>query len=199
MINDLGPMTRPAESTPSLAGGITFAFQPSIRTPRLHLRKPEDSDAAALAVGLQNFSVVRMLMRVPQPYDIADARDWISHWHRGETPGWAFVVVGENGAPIGVVSVRSKGCSELGYWLMPDYWQQGLMSEAVNAVIERFFAASIGEMLFSNVMADNPASLKLQARLGFAVTGAKDAWCPSRAAMVTLLTTELTFGGFTPL
>jgi hypothetical protein len=48
-------------------------------------------------------------------------------------------------------------------------------------------------------MADNPASLRIQGKLGFDVTGVEDVYSHSRAASVRLITTELTFGGYTPM
>jgi hypothetical protein len=57
----------------------------------------------------------------------------------------------------------------------------------------------MGETLFSSVMSDNPASLHIQGRLGFDVTGVEDVYSHSRASSVQLITTELTFGGYMPM
>ncbi len=72
------------------------------------------------------------------------------------------------------------------------------MTEAVSAVIERFFGRMMGETLFAGAIADNPASLKVQDKLGFQVTGTSDVYSHSRGAMVRVIDTEVTFGSFMP-
>ena len=48
-------------------------------------------------------------------------------------------------------------------------------------------------------MAENAASLRLQGRLGFDITGVAEAYSESRSEMVRLITTELTFGSYMPI
>jgi RimJ/RimL family protein N-acetyltransferase len=84
-------------------------------------------------------------------------------------------------------------------WLDQPHWRQGLMTEAVNAVVARFFHDHMGETLYSGAIAENIASLRLQERLGFDVTGVEDVFCLPRSEQVRLVTTELTFGGYAPL
>jgi RimJ/RimL family protein N-acetyltransferase len=87
----------------------------------------------------------------------------------------------------------------IGYWLAEEHWGKGIMTDAVNAVIARFFSVMMGETLFSSVMADNPASLRVQGKLGFDASGVEDVYSESRSASVRLITTELTFGGYMPM
>ena len=105
---------------------------------------------------------------------------------------------------IGFVSIEWREAGDrtgwtIGYWLAEEHWGKGIMTDAVNAVIARFFSVMMGETLFSSVMADNPGSLRIQGKLGFAITGVVDVYSPSRAASVSLITTELTFGGYMPM
>jgi RimJ/RimL family protein N-acetyltransferase len=195
--------------------------QPLIRTGRLTLRRPEARDAEAIAQALANHRVARMLTRVPQPYHLEDAEEWLAAIGEPGADAWIFAITlggvrailapeieAANGNVsdrlIGVVTIEWLESGDrtgwhIGYWLAEEHWGMGIMTDAVNAAIARFFSVMMGETLFSSVMADNPASLRIQGKLGFDVTGVRDAYSESRAAGVRLITTELTFGGYMPM
>lgn len=203
----------------------TLPRQPLIRTGRLTLRRPGSGDAEAISEALANHRVARMLVQVPQPYHLEDAEDWLASIDgSGAEPGpeaWTFAITlggvrailapeveSANGNVsdrlIGLVSIEWREAGDrtgwhLGYWLAEGQWGKGIMTDAVNAVIARFFSVMMGETLFSSVMADNPASLRIQGKLGFDVTGVEDIYSHGRAAGVRLITTELTFGGYMPM
>jgi RimJ/RimL family protein N-acetyltransferase len=73
------------------------------------------------------------------------------------------------------------------------------MTEAVNAALARFFHGFMGETIFSGAIAENAASLRIQKKLGFDISGVEAVYCVSRAEQVRLITTELTFGSYMPL
>jgi RimJ/RimL family protein N-acetyltransferase len=208
-------------SLPEADDGLTVATQPTIRTGGLTLRKPVLADASAIAGILANYQVAKMLTRVPQPYHLEDAEDWLSSVLSGDAKGWVFAItkggvrgliysgamVANNNSDdtlIGIVSIEWRQGGErtgwhLGYYLAEDHWGKGIMSDAANAVIARFFGLKMGETLFSGVIADNPASLRVQEKLGFDVTGVQEIYAVPRAEMVKVITTELTFGGYMPV
>lgn len=193
--------------------------QPLIRTGRLTLRRPEARDAEAITAALANYRVAQMLTRVPQPYHPEDAGDWLDELE-AKGDAWVFAITlggvrailmpgaeaansNEADRLVGVLAIEWREAYgregwHAGYWLDESRWNKGIMTEALNAVIARFFAAHMGETLYSAVMADNPASLRLQGKLGFDVTGVAEAYSEARAKMVRLITTELTFGGYSP-
>lgn len=199
----------------------TLPRQPLIRTGRLTLRRPEARDAEAIAEALASYRVAKMLTRVPQPYHLEDAEDWLTAIGEPGPESWIFAITlggvrailapeveAANGNVsdrlIGLVTIewRERGDRDgwhIGYWLAEDHWGKGIMTDAVNAAIARFFSVMMGETLYSSVMVDNPASLRIQGKLGFDVTGVEDAYSASRAASARLVTTELTFGGYTPM
>ncbi|MDB5553313.1 MAG: Acetyltransferase, ribosomal protein N-acetylase [Rhizobium sp.] len=201
--------------------GHALPRQPLIRTGRLTLRRPEGRDAEAITAALANYRVAKMLTRVPQPYHLEDAEEWLVSLGGLAQEVWVFAITlggvrailspeleAANGNVsdrlIGVVSIewREAGLRtgwHLGYWLDEAHWGKGIMTDAVNAVVARFFSVMMGETLFSSVMADNPGSLRIQGKLGFDVTGVEDVYAPSRAEGVRLITTELTFGGYMPM
>ena len=199
----------------------TLPRQPLIRTGRLTLRRPEARDAEAIAAALANYRVAKMLTRVPQPYHVEDAEDWLATIDEPGNQNWLYAITlggvrailapeieAANGNVsdrlVGFVSIEWREAGErtgwhIGYWLAEEHWGKGIMTDAVNAVVARFFSVMLGETLFSSVMADNPGSLRIQGKLGFAITGVMDAYSESRAAGVSLITTELTFGGYMPM
>lgn len=201
-----------------VSGGL--GPQPLIRTGRLTLRRPEMKDAEAITAALANYRVAQMLTRVPQPYHLEDAEDWLGGLEANDGSAWVFAITlggvrailapdaeaaNSNDADrlIGMLTVEQRAAHgrlgwHVGYWLDESRWSKGIMTEALNAVIARFFAAHMGETLYSAVMADNPASLRLQGKLGFDITGVAEAYSEARAKMVRLITTELTFGGYSP-
>jgi RimJ/RimL family protein N-acetyltransferase len=204
-----------------LSAGRALPRQPLIRTGRLTLRRPNARDTGAIAEALANYRVAKMLTRVPQPYHLEDAEDWLAAIGEPGPATWIFAITlggvrailapeleAANGNVsdrlIGVVAIEWREASSrtgwhVGYWLDEAHWGKGIMTDALNAVIARFFSVMMGETLFSSVMADNPASLRIQGKLGFDVTGVEDAYSESRAAGVRLISTELTFGGYMPM
>lgn len=195
--------------------------QSLIRTGRLTLRRPQIADAGAMAAALGNYDVTRMLTRVPQPYYLEDAEEWLASLPDDAGSDWFFAITlgglhatlaprveiangKDDNRLVGFVSIewRETGTRSgwhIGYWLAKDQWGKGIMTEAVNAVLARFFAAQMGGVLFSAAMVDNPASLRIQEKLGFDVTGVEDAYSSSRGTSVRLITTEVTFGSYMPL
>jgi RimJ/RimL family protein N-acetyltransferase len=62
---------------------------------------------------------------------------------------------------VGVISLKplDRGQSQIGYWVAPAFWNTGLASEAVRAII----AANPHESrtLFAEVFQDNPVSARI--------------------------------------
>jgi len=73
----LSDLPRPASTLPEPLETGGLGPQPLIRTGRLTLRRPAAKDAEAIAAALANYRVSRMLTRVPQPYHLEDAEDWL--------------------------------------------------------------------------------------------------------------------------
>ena len=60
---------------------------------------------------------------------------------------------------------------DIGYWLMPEYWGQGLMQACLPAIL-RFALSSLGvHRIHADVEPENPASAGLLERLGFVFEG----------------------------
>lgn len=163
-------------------------------TSRLTLRPPALPDAEDIALGLNNWAVARMLGRVPFPYWPADAEDWIAGLvDRSE--GLVYTIHRER--LIGIVSIEGDGDEpQLGYWLGEPWHGRGFMTEAARALIAHAFATRDIKAVSSSVFADNPASMRVQQKLGFVLTGARRTWSRSRQEQVAAWTTRLTAAAF---
>ncbi|PWE52679.1 GNAT family N-acetyltransferase [Metarhizobium album] len=172
---------------------------PVIRTERLVLRPHRLGDADAIAESFADFRVTRMLSRVPVPYHRQDALDWLVPQMSGMLPDWSLAITTGDDVHIGVVGIELRhGQWHLGYWLNRFYWGRGYMSEATGATIERLFRRMPDITLHSGAFADNPASLRIQNKLGFRLTGCSDAFCLARNAMAPHIETVLTAESFVP-
>ncbi len=165
-----------------------------IITPRLTLRPPARPDAEDIALWLSDWNVARMLGPVPHPYRLADAQEWIGQTRR--RPGDLVYTIHRERL-IGVVSIDGVGAQpRLGYWLGAPWHGRGYMNEAVRVLLAHAFDDRGMRSVQSSVFADNPASLNLQRKLGFDVTGTGESWCLSRQAKVRAWTTVLTAEAF---
>ena len=165
-------------------------------TRRLTLRPPLEVDADDIALHLSNWKVSRMLARAPFPYDHRDAMEWIGRHDKASDRDLVYTVHRER--LIGVVSIENReGGPSLGYWLGEDWWGQGFMSEAVSAVLDHYFSGNAEAVVRTSVFADNLASLALQKRTGFSITGSSEAYSTARQAMAPVILTRLAKADFT--
>lgn len=138
-------------------------------TKRLTLRTPLEVDAEAITAALQNTNVTRNLTNVPSPYAMSDALEWIRKCANDDT-SVHFSIYRQRF--LGVISVRknANGEADLGYWLDEQHWGQGLMSEAVRAVVSHAFRKLNLTEIHSGAYADNPASMAVLRKIGFEPT-----------------------------
>ena len=173
---------------------------PTVTTARLVLRPHRPADADAIAQSLNDFAVSRMLARVPAPYDRQDAAEWLALTASDLDEGWALAVTTGDDVHIGCVAFERRGDEwHLGYWLNRFYWRRGYMSEAVQAATARFLMRMPGTQIHAGLFADNLASLRVQQKAGFRITGCSDLFCLARGAMVPHIETRLEPGDFRPL
>lgn len=173
--------------------------QPQITTERLTLRRPKLRDAPRIAMLLNNFEVTRNLARVPYPYTINMAVDWLIRQKKEWTPdSITFAVCHPQYGLMGFCGMHKEGnYAEIGYWLGQPFWGKGYMTEATTAVIDWYFSASGAERLVSGVFYFNAASLAIQEKLGFVRTGMGKRICLAQNTDIDHIETELTRDAFT--
>ena len=142
------------------------------RTERLLLRPGWREDAAALAEAIGDFAIVSKLSRVPWPYDLSDAEQFLS-MDAGPLPR-CLIFARTKGAPrlVGGVGLHQTDSGvELGYWIARAYWGLGFATEAAQAVVDMADRALRLPSLTAVHLSDNPASAHVLRKLGFEATG----------------------------
>ncbi|MBD2766069.1 GNAT family N-acetyltransferase [Kocuria sp. cx-455] len=80
-----------------------------------------------------------------------------------------------DGQPVGVlVSTRREAGVEIGYWVPPEHWGQGIAGSMVDAGLETIPALYDSDNLIARVDPDNTASARVLTRRGFHVTGCEN-------------------------
>jgi RimJ/RimL family protein N-acetyltransferase len=145
---------------------------PVLATARLVLRAPRRSDIKAIASLANDRRIAANTARIPHPYGIEDAEQFIASVNKRE--GEACFVIMLECAPVGVCSVdlREDG-PEVGYWLGVPYWGRGFATEAVRALIGHAFGDLEHEALISGARVNNPASRRVLEKCGFQWTGVR--------------------------
>lgn len=140
-------------------------------TKRLTLRAPQMADAATIASLVGDPDVSRWLTRVPHPYGLRDAQDFIGRVTVGGGNTFAICV----GSQV-VGCIGAEG--QLGYWLGKNHWARGYASEAARAMVQHHFAKGRSE-LQSGHFVENTASRRVLEKLGFVRTSQEQARCPA--------------------
>jgi len=136
----------------------------SLKTERLTLRAPIQSDATMITHALSDFEVTRWLAQVPFPYVDGMAQEWLA---RSENRWPELVIVTYYDKAIGCVD--TKGAS-IGYWLARTAWGQGFMTEATVTMRDHFFLNTDAPVLRSGFFKGNVASENVLRKLGFNAT-----------------------------
>lgn len=140
----------------------------TIYTPRLTLRPLEKRDAAPFSLMMVP-KVTRMLSRhktgMTEAEVIADLprRKW-----RGLL-GFTLAIEMQ-GQMVGTIGIGGMPAS-VGYFLSPDVWGQGIMTEAMAAYLPEIFARFPVSRIHADHFDDNPASGAVLRKLGFEETG----------------------------
>ncbi|MGA9323557.1 MAG: GNAT family N-acetyltransferase [Xanthobacteraceae bacterium] len=145
---------------------------PVLETERLTLRAPRHEDVKAIAVLANDRRIAENTARIPHPYCVADAEQFIATVNRRDDE--ACFVLMLNGTLIGACGIdpRDDG-AELGYWLGAGYWGRGLMTEAARAVIDYGFGDLRHETLQAGARVSNPASRRVLEKCAFQWTGVR--------------------------
>lgn len=170
------PIT-PGEAAPTPASPAQFTHPEPIESPRLLLRSVEEGDLPAL-LKINGDDEVTRFLPYPTWQSLADGQAWLARYRALSMTSTVlqFVVIEKASASlIGTCLLfRHEAASarmELGYVLGRAHWGQGLMREALTALISQAFTAYGLRRLEAEVNPDNRASDALLRRLGFTPEG----------------------------
>ncbi|MEM8576901.1 MAG: GNAT family N-acetyltransferase [Pseudomonadota bacterium] len=170
--------------------------QPVIETDRFSLRPLRRSDMGLIAHYAGDKRVAQMTSAIPHPYPPGAAEAFVARAMAEErsTDVWAMDGTASGGAEVmGLIALErmDRDQSEIGYWVAPAFWNTGLASDALAALV----AANPGQStaMFATTFQDNPASARVLTHCGFEYLGDAETYCLSRDATVPTWTYSRTF------
>jgi [ribosomal protein S5]-alanine N-acetyltransferase len=148
---------------------------PKLETPRLILRQAYLSDAKTIFEILSDAEVTKYHDLSP-PTSLSQV-EWLinqraKRFQAKQGIRWG-IAHKSNNVVIGSCGYRYKSptLAEVGYELAQPYWRQGIMSEALNAIIQFGFQTIGLQRIEAMVMLENTASSELLKKLGFIEEG----------------------------
>lgn len=165
----------------------TIIAQNVIETERLILRPLRRSDAGLLNIYAADERVARMTRTIPHPLPPGASEALIQRASVDDRDEDIWVM---DGSPtgraelMGLIGVErmDREQSEVGYWVAPAFWNTGLASEAVAALVET--NPQSNQTMFASVFQDNPASARVLTNTGFEYLGDAEAFSVARGATV---------------
>jgi len=135
------------------------------------LRPFKDTDLTSLVKYANNYNIAKFLTnQFPHPYTDEDGRKFISSVSNNNPANVFAVVVNEEAAgAIGIFpqsDIHEKN-AEMGYWLAEPFWGKGIITRAIEQIVEYGFKTFDISMIFSRPFSSNPASQRVLEKAGF--------------------------------
>ncbi|BAY82352.1 hypothetical protein NIES267_18310 [Calothrix parasitica NIES-267] len=150
---------------------MSFSF-PYLETKRLLLRDAILEDAEAVFTVFSDSKVTQFhdmntLTRIDDAIEVIERRK--QGFESGRGIRWGITCKEDNYliGSCGFTWIKEANAAEVGYELASQFWQQGIMSEALNAILKYAFENKGIEFVIAEIMLENVASRKLLQKLGF--------------------------------
>ena len=166
---------------------IIDANQPVVQTDRFCLRPLQPSDVGLIEHYASDKRVASMTTSIPHPFPPGAAKAFVdrSLSPKRDEDVWVIDGIAADGAEVmGLISLQrmDRNQSEVGYWVAPPFWNTGLASEAVEALVT---ANPLGnETMFASVFQDNLASARVLTHCGFEYIGDAESFSVARNTTV---------------
>lgn len=154
-----------------------FSNLPTLRTERLTLRPARMSDAADLYEYSKDPEVARHVLWDAHQ-SVGDSRGYLRYavrQYRQDLPASWGIELKENHKLIGTIGFmwinRDHNSAEVGYSLAREYWNRGIMSEALSAVLNEGFMDLNLHRIEAQHEVDNPASGRVMVKCGMMYEG----------------------------
>lgn len=161
--------------------------QPIVATDRFDLRPLRSSDVGLLEHYMADERVARMTPAIPHPLPPGAAEAFVTRVLSEDRLEDVWAMDGtkdERAELMGVISLdrMDRNQSEVRYWVAPVYWNTGLASDAVRALVEA--NPMNNKTIFASVFQDNPASGRVLMNCGFEYIGDAEEFAVARNAKV---------------
>ena len=145
---------------------------PELSLERITLRKIRPSDVGIVYAGLSNPLVIAHYgVSYPSLEATQEQMQWFEQIVTERTGLWWAIARIEDDTMIGACGL-SDWChehrrAELGYWLLPEFWRRGILSEALPGVLRHAFESLGIHRIHADVEPENIASWTLLQKIGF--------------------------------
>lgn len=168
--------------------------QPLVETKRFDLRALRKSDMGMIELYGSDVRVARMTTSIPHPLPPGATEAFVQRaMSEGrEEDVWAIDGTKAGGPDLmGLISLQrlDREQSEVGYWIAPAYWNTGLASHALQALVSA--NPLNNKTMFAAVFQDNPASARVLIHCGFEYLGDAETFSVARDATVPTWTYSL--------
>lgn len=161
--------------------------QPTVETDRFVLRPLRKSDMGLIELYGGDKRVARMTTSIPHPLPPGRTEAFVTRAMSDDRDEdvWAMDgTIADGSELMGLISLErmDREQSEVSYWVAPPYWNTGLASDAVQALVE---ANPLGNhTMFASVFQDNPASARVLTHCGFEYLGDAESFSVARDTTV---------------
>ncbi len=165
--------------------------QPVIETARFDLRPLRRADQGMFEHHGSDERVAKMTRSIPHPIPPGMAEAFVQRAMADERAEdvWALDATKSGGAEfMGLIALEKmdRNQSEVSYWVAPPFWNTGLASQAVAALITQNPLSN--DTMFASVFQDNPASARVLTHCGFEYLGDAENYCVARGMNVSTWT-----------
>ena len=169
----------------------TIINQPVIEADRFDLRPLRRSDMGLIELYGADERVARMTTSIPHPLPPGATDAFVSRAMSDDRVEdvWAMDATCAEGPELmGLISLQKmdRNQSEVGYWVAPAYWNTGLASDAVRALVTA--NPLNNQTVFASVFQDNPASAQVLIHNGFEYLGDAESYSVARNTTVSTWT-----------
>lgn len=101
--------------------------------------------------------------------------EWFEQILQENTGHWWKIVSLHNGERVGAIGMNNyqpqHRCTEIGYWLLPRFWKQGIIREVLPLMLEYLFTLRNMHRVAASVEVGNDASCRVLEHAGFKLEG----------------------------
>lgn len=155
----------------------TLGEIPALNTKRLYLRKLQVGDLLGLVELCNNEAISKQTYNLPFPYTLEFAKNRLLFIEDGFQQRsrivWLITELQSGGilGEMGLHFQNSETTAELGYWIGEPFWNKGIATEALMAVLEFGFQQLGLHKIYATHFGDNPASGKVMVKCGMNYEG----------------------------
>jgi RimJ/RimL family protein N-acetyltransferase len=161
--------------------------QSIIETDRFSLRPLQMSDKGLLEMHLGDQRVATMTRSIPHPLPPEYIAGRIERANEDDRDSDFWAIDGSalaHAEVMGVIKLArlDRNQSELRYWVAPAFWNTGIATQAVDAILQANPQGACD--IYAEVFQDNPTSARVLTSAGFAYLGDAETFSVARNAVV---------------